>query len=239
LKFRDHWLPREAPYLITIAIIAVGGALLYATNEKASQTITQFDLAATNVSRASLAILAVPYSVLGQLVYDDTAATGRAAPILFEDAVRVAEKSLNELSSLAPDRAPQIVGLKDRLEAMIRNANEPMRIGNQLPGITGGTDLTISDLKQLAGGAGAAQLVAIQAQSLVDDLEKLGIEIVTADRSAETGRESQFDAGILAMVLICLGWVASLRYLNLRPQASEPGEAGRAPWREWPDSWPE
>ena len=93
---------------------------------------------------------------------------------------------------------------------MIRNANEPMRIGNQLPGITGGTDLTISDLKQLAGGAGAAQLVAIQAQSLVDDLEKLGTEIVTADRNAETGRESQFDAGILAMVLICLGWVAAL-----------------------------
>ena len=116
MKLGDHWLPREAPYLIAIAVIAVGGALLYTTNKKASQTITQFDLAATNISRASLAVLAVPYSVLGQLVYDDTAAMGRAAPILFEDAVRVAEKSLNELSSLAPDRAPQIVGLKTRLK---------------------------------------------------------------------------------------------------------------------------
>jgi hypothetical protein len=146
--------------LLTLAVSALG-----MVEGQGVEAVAQRSAAVTILVRASQAVLAAPNAVLSFLEYDDSAEAGRQAPILFLDATREPKRALDEAMLLAPDKPAQIEGFRTRFEDLLEKVPAPLAVGGATPDLTRGSDLTATDLAELASGARLAVETDVQLQS--------------------------------------------------------------------------
>src|ERR1700682_470204 len=109
LKLRTKTLiPLAAMALVILAMVSFGALKLIGISDQASEIIEHRDVAASQLIRASRAMLTAPYDVLAALVFDGDTAQGRAASEGFPKAIADVDSILDEAMRLVPDKAAEI-----------------------------------------------------------------------------------------------------------------------------------
>ena len=209
------------PLAAAFVALALAGIVLHTIEKWQMDTLSQRNLAAASLARASHAVGMAPYAVLSILEYDDSIEAGRQAPVVFLDAVREARGSLDEAARLAPDKAAQIQDFKRRFEELTEKANPALAIGNTTPGLTRGAALSSSDLAQLASGAQLAAEPDAELQSLARDLSDFAQGLAKGGAEAAAPLQNEFDVALLILVAAGLAALVRARLAGRREAMSE------------------
>jgi hypothetical protein len=209
------------PLAAAFVTLAFAGIVPHAIEKRQMDTLSQRNLAASSLARASHAVGMAPYAVLSILEYDDSIEAGRQAPFVFLDAVREARSALDEAAQLAPDKGAQIQDFKRRFEALAEKANPALAVGNTTPGLTRGAALSSSDLAQLASGAQLAAEPDAELQSLARDLSDFAEALAKGGAETAAQRQNEFDVALLILVLAGFTALVRARLSGRREAMSE------------------
>ena len=209
---------RIRPWLAAAAtasvIVAVSG--LCALTESALERMRQRDLADMALARASQAVVTTSYAVLSMLEYDGSAETGRAAPLVFLDALREAKDELDEALRLAPDKAVPIAMFKERFKRLAGAAQAAFLARKAVRGLTRAKELTPAELAELAYGAKEAAETDVQLQALARDLRALEDDLATEAARLVAQARIQSGAAAAALAAAVLAALAAFRAAGRR-----------------------
>ncbi|MBV9290310.1 MAG: hypothetical protein JO288_21255 [Hyphomicrobiales bacterium] len=205
------WLAAAAAASIMLAVSA-----LWALAESALDRMRQRDLAEMALAHASQAVVTTSYAVLSLLESDDDAETGRAAPLVFLDAVRAAKDELDEALRLAPDKSVVIAMFKERFGRLAESAQAAFLAGNAAPRLTRARELTPAELAGLASRANMAAKTDLQLQALARDVRALEDDLAGEAARLVAQSRVQSRAAIAALVAAILAALAAFRAAGRR-----------------------
>ena len=215
---RAYALLPGQPWLIAATAAGVLSAAcgLCALGESALDSVGGRDHAEMARARASQAIVTTSYADLSILAYDDSAETGRMAPLVFLDALREAKDELDEALQLAPDKTVPIAMLRERFEHLAESAQAAFLVGNATPGLTRATELTPAQLAELASGANMAAKVDVQLQALAKDVRALADDVAARTSGVVARSRVQFGAAVAALAAVIIAALAAFRLAGRR-----------------------
>ena len=171
LKIRTKTLvPLGLMCLTALAMVAFSATRLMDVSHKASQIIERRDIAALNLSIAGRAIVYIPYSIFGAILFDSASPQGLATQKDFETTTKRGLDMLQAAAELIPDRAGEISKFEQRLQALGEKSKAPFEEGLAQPGVDHGRDLKPEELDHDAHATKLAGEVDTESRALIADL---------------------------------------------------------------------
>jgi methyl-accepting chemotaxis protein len=209
LKLRTKTLmPLTMMALTVLAMVAFGAMKLSGVTAAADYIIEHRAQAVISNVRASRAVAMLPYSVLGGLVFSDGAPAGQAANAGFPKSIADTDSLLETAAKLLPERASEIVGFKERFDAIAEKARVPLKISDATPGLADGSKLKPDELDQMAVAAKLMADVDMQARTLIADVVNFDDGLLAENAKLAEDLNKESSEALLSMSL--LGLVCTL-----------------------------
>jgi methyl-accepting chemotaxis protein len=205
LKLRTKVLiPLMVMATMVVAMVVFGATRLIGVSATASDIIEKRDLAAVELTRAAGAMSGVPHAIFAVLLYDQDDAARKTAKRDFESVAPEAGMLLNLAATHLPDKAAEIGKFKERFDKIAAAAKEPMQISLDTPGLIHGVGIQQIDLIQMGRGASLATEIDTQVRSLIGDMNRFNVELLTANAGASQGLNAKAGQAVTSMALVGL-----------------------------------
>jgi methyl-accepting chemotaxis protein len=181
-------------------MVAFGAVDMLDISGTASNIIEKRDLAVTNAIRATRNMLQASYFVYGSLLYDGQSEAGRAAEQGFPVAVKDAVDFLDAAARLAPDKAADFAGFKDRFQTLMNQAQRPLQMGQETPGLDHGRQITPDELDKIADATRLMVQVDVGTRKLISDIAEYNDKSLAENARAAADLRTQSMDALYAMI---------------------------------------
>ena len=203
LKLRTKTLlPLGMMGLTVLAMVAFGATQLTGVSRKASQIIESRDVAALNISRAERAVVYIPYSIFGAILFDNDSPQGLATKKDFETTTKRGMDLLQAAAELIPDRAGEISKFEQRLQALGEKLKAPYEEGSAQPGIDRGRALKPEELDHEAHATKLAGEVDTESRALNEDLKAFGDALLVENAAAAQELKAQSQNAVVTLGIL-------------------------------------
>jgi methyl-accepting chemotaxis protein len=207
LKLRTKILvPLGLMALTVLAVIALSSIRISSLGATSNEIITQREAGASELARARLAAVYLPYSVFAVIIYDNDAPNAKAASSDYKNAIEEANKHFDRAIAALPDRALEIGKFKERFAALYERSKSAYDIGYASPGAIHGRNLKPEDLDDMAKATALADGVDTDSRALVNELSDFTANI--SKENAAAALQLGAEGSETVMLLIGVGLAA-------------------------------
>ena len=210
-------VPMALMGIVIVAMVAVGGLKLSGLSATAGDVIERRALGTLALSRTRGLLMGAAYDVFGALDFGGDAMQGRNAAAAFPAAVDEAGKRFDEAIQLLPEKADEIVVLRQRFRTIADAAQKPFKVAQDASSsLIEGLPLEPADVDKLADGVKQLAAVDPQLRALVNDLGNFERALHDEDVNFAANLRSQARAalwrlGLVGLIATALAGVASIR----------------------------
>jgi hypothetical protein len=169
-----------------IGVVGFGAGRLYNIGNTTNAIVKGSDPAMLAIARAGRTAFKISFDVYRMLAHDGDS---KAAKDAHEDFLLVQSKGdgyFDKAINLAPSHAESYKAFKARFDALIEQAQRPVQIGLDTPGLEHGGSLSPIDLNEMAEGARLLTPIDEEIDALNNDMAAYNKEIeVENDRLAD------------------------------------------------------
>jgi len=198
-------VPMALMGFVIIAMVVLGGLKLSGLSATTGDVIERRALGALALSRVRGVLMGAAYDVFGALDFGGDAMQGRNAAAAFPGAVEEAGQRFDEAIQLLPEKADEIVVLRQRFQTIADAAQKPFKAAQDASSsLIEGLPLEQADLDKLAGGVKQLAAVDPQLRALVNDLGNYERALHDEDVASAANLRSQARAALWTLGLVGL-----------------------------------